>query len=157
MLRRALLVLWVLLMLYVLDVPEKLFAQDASTGAIRAIVQDITGARIASAQVIITEQSTGIRRGTLSNADGVFTVRMLPPGTYAIKVNAESMNTLDTQDVTVELGSEVNLKLTMRVTGAPETVTVAETSVPVATQNSEANAEVINERSIQELPLNGRR
>ncbi len=33
MLRRALFVLWVLLILYVLDVPQKLFAHDGSTGA----------------------------------------------------------------------------------------------------------------------------
>jgi outer membrane receptor protein involved in Fe transport len=157
MLRRVLLVFWVLLMLYVLDVPERLFAQDASTGAIRGAVQDTSGARIPSAQVIITEQSTGIRRGTMTNSDGVFTARMLPPGTYAIAVKAEAMNELHTTDVVVELGSEADLKLTMRVAGTPETVTVADTSAPVAVQSGEANAEVIDERSIQELPLNGRR
>ena len=157
LLRRMLAVLWVLLMLYVLDVPQKLFAQDVSTGAIRGVVQDMTGARIASAQVIVTEQSTGIRRGTMTNDDGVFTARMLPPGMYLIRVNAQSMSAVEAKDVLVELGSEVDLKLTMRVAGAPEAVTVAETSTPVATQNSEANAEVIDEKSIQELPLNGRR
>jgi hypothetical protein len=157
MFRRVLLVLWVLLILYVLDVPQKLFAQDASTGAMRGLVQDPSGARIPSAQVIITERSTGIRRGTMTNDDGVFTARMLPPGTYDIKVNVPAMNALETKNVVVELGSEVDLKLTMRVAGTPEAVTVTEPNAPVATQNSEANAEVIDEKSIQELPLNGRR
>ncbi len=157
LLRRLLALLWILLMLYVLDVPQKLFAQDVSTGAIRGAVQDTSGARIQSAQVIITEQSTGIRRGTMTNDDGVFTARMLPPGMYAIRVSAQAMSQLETRDVLVELGSEVDLKLTMRVAGAPEAVTVSETSAPVATQNSEANAEVIDENSIQNLPLNGRR
>jgi hypothetical protein len=157
MLRRVLLVFWVLLILYVLDVPEKLFAQDASTGAMRGVVQDTSGARIASAQIIITEQATGIRRGTMSNEDGTFTARMLSPGAYAVKVNANGMEAAEANDVVVELGSEVNLKLTMRVAGAPETVTVSEGSAPVATQSAEANAEVITEKNIQELPLNGRR
>jgi hypothetical protein len=62
MLRRLLLVLWVLLILYALDVPQKLFAQDAATGAIRGVVLDPSGARISMAQVIFTEQATDIRR-----------------------------------------------------------------------------------------------
>src|SRR4051794_27681549 len=157
MLRRVLLVFWVLLILYVLDVPEKLFAQDASTGAMRGLVQDTSGARIVSAQIIITEQATGIRRGTMSNDDGTFTARMLPPGSYAVRANANGMEAVETNDVVVELGSEGNLKLTMHVAGALETVTVLESSVPVATQSAEANAEVISEKNIQELPLNGRR
>lgn len=157
MLRRVLLVLWVLLMLYVLDVPEKLFAQDVASGAIRGVVTDTTSARIPMAQVIITEQSTGIRRGTLTNDEGMFTVRSLPPGTYSVSVAAQSMQPADVNQVIVQLGSEVNLKLTMRVAGVPEEITVSGTGAPVATQTTEANAEVITEQNIQELPLNGRR
>jgi hypothetical protein len=80
MVRRLLLVFWVLLILYVLDVPQKLFAQDVATGGIRGVVLDPSGARIPMAQVIVMEQATAIRRGTLTNDDGVFTARMLQPG-----------------------------------------------------------------------------
>jgi hypothetical protein len=67
------------------------------------------------------------------------------------------MQSLETNNVVVELGSEVNLKLTMRVAGGSESVTVSDSAVSVVMQNSEPNAEVIDEKKIQELPLNGRR
>ncbi len=156
MFRRLLVLIWLLLMLYVLDIPQKLFAQDVATGAIAGVVQDATGARIQTARVIITEQATGVRRGTMTDDDGAFKARALTPGTYAIKVESQGMATLETRNVLVELGSEVGLKLTMQVAGSADSVTVVESPVEVATVSSE-HAEVIDQKSIQELPLNGRR
>lgn len=157
MLRRVRLVLWVFLILNVLNVPQELFAQDASTGAIRGLVLDASGARVPAAQVVITEQGTGIRRGTMTNDDGVFTARMLSPGLYTVQVTAQGLSEVKAIDVAVELGSELDLKLTMQVAGMSESVTVAADQTQIATQNSEANAEVISEKAMQELPLNGRR
>jgi hypothetical protein len=61
MLRRVLALIWLLLMVYVLE-QEKVFAQDVATGAIRGVLQDATGARIAYADVTITDAATGINR-----------------------------------------------------------------------------------------------
>lgn len=155
--RRVLLGLWFLLVLYVLDLPQTLFAQDASTGAIRGVVQDALGAQIAAVPVTVTEQSTGISRETVTDDQGQFAMRMLTPGMYAIKVEVRAMSVLEVRDIVVELGSEAEVRLRMQVAGAAETVTVTESGAAVATQNGEANAEVIDEQSIRELPLNGRR
>ena len=154
-LRRALVTIWLILIFYVC-VSGKLFSQDVSTGGITGIVQDQTGARIPMARVIVTDQGTALRHGTMTDDDGVFHVRLLPPGTYSVAVDAAGMLPIKTNDVTVELGSETSLKMMMRVAPGENTVTVTETPASVKTQSSE-NAEVIDEKSISELPLNGRR
>src|SRR3954447_23331373 len=155
MLRRILAVLWLLLILYVFQ-SEKIFAQDAATGAIRATVQDRTGARIAMASVVITDQSTGIRRGTLTDDQGILKARLLPPGTYAITIKASGMAALETKGILVELGSEVELNFTLKVAGSSETVSVSAIAAEAATQAA-GIAEVIDQNAITSLPLNGRR
>lgn len=155
MLRRILAVLWLLLILYVFQ-SEKIFAQDAATGAIRATVQDRTGARIAMASVVITDQATGIRRGTLTDDQGILKARLLPPGTYAITIKAAGMAALETKGIVVELGSEVDLNLTLRVAGSSETVSVSASPAEAQTQAAGV-AEVIGQDAITSLPLNGRR
>jgi len=48
------------------------FAQDASSGAIRGTVTDLTGARIAGATVGFINNATGIRYGATTNSEGQF-------------------------------------------------------------------------------------
>lgn len=154
--RRLLVLVWLLLMGWVLMFQVKLFAQDTTTGAIRGTLQDQTGARIANARVILLEHATGLRRGTITNEDGTFRARLLPVGSYDLKIEVPGMASLLATGVTVELGSELDLKLTMRVAGIPESLTVVEKVPEVQTRSSE-NAEVIDQKSIADLPLDGRR
>lgn len=155
MLRRALALIWLILMLYVLQ-HEKIFAQDVATGAIHGVVQDATGARILSVRVVITAKATAVSRGTRTDAQGEFRARLLPPGIYSLRFEANGMTTLEADAVVVELGSESELILTMKVGGAPETMTVDGSSPEVKIQSRE-NTDVIDPKSIADLPLNGRR
>lgn len=155
-LRRILFVVWLVLFLYVLAFPLKLLSQDSATGAIRGTVLDATGARIPAASVVIVNQSTGVRRGLLTNEEGTFDAQLLTPGTYEIHIEAAGMSPLATHEFAVDLGTLVELRLTMRVAGAPESITVKDESSQIVTLSS-GRAEIIDQKSIEDLPLNGRR
>src|SRR3954468_22848754 len=146
-LRRALVAIWLVLVI-VICVADKLYPQDVATGGITGIVQDQTGARIATARVIATDQATGLRHGTMTDDDGIFHVRLLPPGTYSLQIDANGMTPLQANAVTVQLGSETELKLTMRIGSTETSVTVTETPADVKTQSQGNSSEIIDEKSI---------
>jgi len=154
--RRILIFLWLALICYVLGVPERLFSQDAAAGAIRGVVLDASGARIPAASVVIVNQSTGVRRGLMTDEEGAFTAQLLTPGRYEVIVSATGMATLQVKAVTVELGSAVELRLPMRVAGSPVTIDVNDSSAQIVSLSSE-HAQIVDEQAIQDLPLNGRR
>lgn len=132
------------------------WAQDGSTGAIRGTAVDASGGRIVGAAVTVTNLATGVARETTTGSEGRFAVELLPPGDYAIRVEAKGMARQVRGAVTVEVGAAVELEFAMKVAGPGETVNVPGEAPLVETRSSEVSS-VIDERAIQQLPLNGRR
>ena len=132
------------------------FAQDASTGAVRGSVSDASGARIAGATVKVTHLGTRIVHATTTDDSGGFAVQLLTPGDYEVRAEANGMSPHSYPHVYVEVGGEVALQFTLSIGRASENVTVSGAPPMVETQSSEV-AHVIDEKTIGELPLNGRR
>lgn len=132
------------------------WAQDGSTGAIRGVTVDASGGRVAGAQVTVTHVATSVARQTSTDSDGRFAVELVPPGDYSIRVEAPGMAPLVRTAVHVDVGGAVELEFALKVAGPGETVNVPGEAPLVETQSSEVSS-VIDERAIQELPLNGRR
>jgi outer membrane receptor protein involved in Fe transport len=132
------------------------FAQDASTGAIRGLVSDSFGGRIPNASIAFVNNSTGFRYITTSDADGRFTLDLLPPGEYSGRVEAQGMSAQVVEHLHVEVGGAVQVEFKLAVAGVKESVTVSGEPPLVETQPSAVSA-VVDERAIQDLPLNGRR
>jgi hypothetical protein len=66
-----------------------MFAQGGATGAIGGVVQDATGAVIASAKVSIKNEATGeVLRQLTTDTSGLFTATLLPVGNYTVEVTA---------------------------------------------------------------------
>ena len=63
-------------------------AQDASTGALRRVVTDATGARIAGAEMRLINAQTGVERSAIASSEGVFVFQLLPPGEYGLQVTS---------------------------------------------------------------------
>src|SRR4051794_24061171 len=132
------------------------FAQDASTGAIRGVVSDISGGRIPNASVIFVDTATGFRYSATTDGDGRFILDLLPPGEYSGRAMASGMSPQMAEHLRVEVGGAVQMEFKLVVAGGKETVTVSGEPPLVETQPSAVSA-VVDERAIQELPLNGRR
>jgi len=132
------------------------FAQDASTGAIRGVVSDASGGRIPNASVAFVSAATGFRYLATTGTDGRFALDLLPPGEYSGRVEAQGMSPQVVQHLRVEVGGGVTVEFKLVVAGVKETVTVSGEPPLVETQPSAVSA-VVDERVIQELPLNGRR
>jgi len=132
------------------------WAQDASSGAIRGTVTDAQGAVIAGASVAIVNLGTSFRYSGASDSSGRFSFDLLPPGDYTGRAVAQGMSPELTPNIHVTVGGTLEVAFHLRVAGAEETVTVSGEPQLVETQPS-AVSSWIEEKAITGLPLNGRR
>ncbi len=132
------------------------YAQDASSGALRGVVYDPDGGRIAGATVTVVGSFTGRRYSTVTDAEGHYVVELLPPGDYGARAEAKGMSPQLTPPLHVDIGADAELDFHLTIAGAKETVTVSGAPQLVETQPSAVSA-LIDERAITDLPLNGRR
>jgi hypothetical protein len=132
------------------------FAQSqATTGNIEGRVLDPKGAAIPGATITATNQQTGLEKTTSSDSEGNYRLILLPPGQYTIRANAQGFSPAESRDVTVTVGGASSLDVKLSVGGASETVTVTG-ETPVVETNRTSVATTINQRSIENLPINGR-
>ena len=131
-------------------------AQDTSTGAIRGTVGDSGGARIGGASVVLVNAATNFRYSTTTDVTGRFGFDLLPPGEYSARADAAGMSPQTTPSLHVDLGGMTELVFKLAVAGAKETVTVSGEPPLVESQPSGLSS-LIDDRAINELPLNGRR
>jgi len=129
------------------------FAQ--STATIQGTVLDATGASVPNAAVTARNQSTGEERSTTTDASGAFVLPSLPVGTYRVEVKATGMQTMVASDLVVEVGSVVRQDFAMKVSATSETIEIRATA-PVVNQDPVSVGSVVNQRTVQEIPLNGR-
>ena len=126
----------------------------ATTGDLAGAVFDQSGAVLPGAAVTATDRATNLTRTTVSRVDGRFLIPSLPPGTYHVETSADSF-AAQTSDVTVTLGSVIELNFTLRVAGIEATVAVVG-SAPVVDMQRTAVSTIVSQPFIEGLPINGR-
>jgi hypothetical protein len=131
-------------------------AQDAATGAIHGSVVDLHDLRIPGATIAVVNLATAVRYSATSDAEGRFTLDLLPPGDYSARVVAKDMSPQITPQLHVDVGAAAELQFRLNVAGAQETVTVSGAPQLVDTQTT-AVSTLLDERAIADLPINGRR
>lgn len=129
---------------------------QTSSGTIEGTVQDPSGARIAGAQVRLIGSETGeIVREITAGTEGAFTAPLLRPLTYTVEASAPGFKKLVRSGVALRVDDTLNLKLTLEVGAATDSVTVT-ASADLLEQTSNTVGQVIDNRTMQQLPLNGR-
>jgi len=130
---------------------------DAQTinGRIVGTVTDATGGLIPRASVEITNEGTGAQRRLSADDAGNFVVAELPVGLYTVKVEAPSLAPSVRKSVKVDVGSDTRVDVVMTAQQLQQTVTVTEAAPEIERDNATL-AEMVNNRQVESLPLNGR-
>jgi hypothetical protein len=125
------------------------------SGRILGTILDNTGAVIPNASITITNEDTGITASITTNSVGDYRVDNLAPGNYLVKVEAPGFRTTVSKDnvVTVDNPTVVNATLEVGQTGQTIEVTAAP---PLVDTTSSSLGEVVSQKEIASLPLNGR-
>ncbi len=133
-----------------------LAAQDSATGAIHGTVVDLHDLRIPQASIVAVNSATGARYSTTSDAEGRFSLDLLPPGDYTVRTVADKMSAQVTPQLHVDVGAAAELEFHLTLAGAHESVTVSGAPALVETQPAPVST-LLDERAIADLPINGRR
>ena len=128
---------------------------QTSTGTITGIVEDASGAVIPHAGVSVRQIATGEERTTTSTANGDFNVPFLQPGEYSVNVSAGGFRAKTLTGVALRVDQTINLKIALEVGSSAETVEVTG-SAPLVDSSTSSLGQVIENRQILNLPLNGR-
>ncbi len=128
---------------------------QTSTGVISGSVEDESGAVVPGASVTITNVDTGIARSATTDGGGRYHVPALLPGRYEVQVQASGFQTEVHKGIQLVVGSEINVDLSLKV-GQVQQTTVVEAQAPLVETTSSSLSGLVDDRTIRDLPLNGR-
>lgn len=141
-------------LLAALALPAGLLAQSA-TGQLTGTVKDPSGAAITQVKVTVSNQATGFTRETRTNEAGVYTLPLLPVGTYTITAEQTGFSQVKRKDIRLNVDQIIRLDLDMAVGSTTETINVASSPIAIDTETS-AVGFLVSQRQVTQLPLNGR-
>jgi hypothetical protein len=142
-----------MLSLFVILFAVSAFSQ--TTAKILGSVSDASGAAIVGAKITVKNPALGIERRTQTNSTGAYEVAALPPGTYSVQVEMNGFETQLSKNVVADVSNNVVQNFGLKVASTSEVVTV-EATAPLIESTTMTVGATINQRTVQELPLNGR-
>src|SRR5712692_7891309 len=126
-----------------------------STATLQGTVLDPQGAAMPNAKVTVRNIATGLERTAEADGAGIFQVSSLPVGTYRVEIRREGFHTLMVSELRLEVDTTISRNFTMQVGAVTTTIEVSSTAPPV--ENSTMTVgQVINNKTVQEILLNGR-
>jgi len=130
-------------------------AAQVDQGSITGTVTDTTGAVVSDANVTLVNTDVGLNLQNTTNSNGIYTFSPVRIGHYIITVTAQGFAKTTQQNVTVNVAQSLQVNVQLKLGAATETVEVT-TAPPTLQTDNAAVGQVITEKSINDLPLNGR-
>ncbi|HEY6489170.1 MAG: TonB-dependent receptor [Terracidiphilus sp.] len=128
---------------------------QVDTGTIVGTVTDSSGAVVPGATVTAINQATAAPVAARTGTDGRFVLTPLPIGNYTVVVEAASFKKVITQGVHLDIQQQALVNVVLHPGEVTENVEVTEAPELMQTESSSVG-QVIDEKTIVDLPLNGR-
>jgi hypothetical protein len=127
----------------------------AATGDLHVTVRDPKGNVVANATVTVRDMAKGLERTASGDGEGGYSVRLLPPGTYSVTIDAPGFGGVLNSGVVITVGGLVDLPIMLAVATGKEVVEVSSQADLVETSRT-STTDTIGQRRIDNLPINGR-
>jgi hypothetical protein len=129
-------------------------AQTAAA-TLAGVVRDAQGAVVPHATVTATEIATGQSRQITTSDSGDYVITNLSAGTYKVEVSSPGFKTKVLQSVALQVNQTAQLDIALEVGSVSEQISVT-AEVPLLATETSSVGQVIENRSIEGLALNGR-
>src|SRR6266566_2762428 len=131
-----------------------LAAQSAQTGLVGEIV-DPSGKAVPHATVKLLSVETNAFFSSASGQDGRYLFNEVRPGRYSVTVEADGFQKIIRPAVTLAAGERIRLDFTLTIGSIEESLTIGADAPLLRTESADLG-QVIDQRMIGDLPLNGR-
>ena len=132
------------------------WAQMSSQGTVNVIVFDATGAAVQGAKLQLQDTATNQVREAETQQVGSYTFVGLPAASYKLTVSNAGFQTEVLDSVVVQVNRVTDVKVTLKVGSATETLVVSAASTPLLETTSSAIAQTIDMKQVEDLPLQSR-
>src|SRR3954452_10530414 len=131
-------------------------AQAQTTGGtLIGRVQDKSGGgALPGATVNATQKETGLTRNTVTESDGTYRLPSLPVGSYTVQVELNGFATVTVENVTINVATQREINVDLSASTVAETINVV-AEAPLV-QPTPAVGAVVDQKQLENLPLNGR-
>src|SRR6266851_4134613 len=126
--------------------------QTETTGRIAGTVRDTQGAVIVGAEVVVENPATADKRTTVSDGAGNYSVTLLPPANYDLKIQAKGFAAAIFHNLPVGLSDTTTVNAVLELAQTSFEVNVTDAPPLVRSESSELNT-TLDSRSLTELPL----
>ncbi len=124
------------------------YGQAVAVAEVQGQVLDGSGSAVPGAQVKMIQTETDYVRNTTAGVDGAYSLPNLPVGPYMLEVRADGFKTHVQSGIILQVGSGVQINVTLQVGSVTENVRVTASANMVETRNSSV-AQVIDERGVR--------
>ena len=118
-------------------------------------IMDPSKSALPNVKVRVTKIDTGVSRETRSNANGIYTITALDPGTYNVQAVADGFRTVNRTSIVLQTADKLNLDVVMEVGQVSQEITVEGQQELINTATASRGL-VLDPIKMTELPLNGR-
>jgi hypothetical protein len=126
-----------------------------TTGTIVGTVRDASGAQVPGATITVTNIERNTTQQLTSDEAGSYVAPFLPPGHYKVSISKPGFKTADSASTQVDVDQRARIDFALTLGNVTETVTV-DTTPPLIRSETAELGDVIEQKPIQSLPLNGR-
>lgn len=124
-------------------------------GSMAGKVSDQTGAALSGADVTIINEGTNFELKFATNENGNFFIPRIPIGSYTITITYRGLANFIRQNIPVDVSTEVVIDAKLKVEANNDLIIVTD-KMPVLKRESGMFAEMIDNRQLEALPMNGR-
>jgi hypothetical protein len=145
----------VVLAVALLATTASLAVAQITSATISGTIKDETGGVLPGAVVVVKNLDTGLTRSVVTDSNGYYTVPGLAPGKYETRATLQGFTTAVQTGFALEVAQQAALNIVLKLGVTSESITVTGESPLVDTRTAALSA-VVLQKTIEELPLNGR-
>src|ERR1700716_1169216 len=134
----------------------------ASIGAAQTIsgdlvvnVTDQSGSAVVNSKLTLIEVETRVKHESVTDTLGNALFFQLKPGQYQLEVEAPGFRKTELNDIRIQVGQRARVDVSLQVGQLTESVTVSAAAATLLNAESAALGQVLDQRSIVDLPLSG--
>lgn len=137
---------------FLLTLASMVWAQTSSS--VTGTITDKSAAAIAGAQITVVNLGTQVSKEATTSDDGLFTIPFLSPGRYKVSASKSGFKPVF-QELNLEVNQTARFDFQLEVGNVTESVEVR-ASNPLIESDTSSIGQVVEQRQVAELPLNGR-